>query len=108
MHLLSDSNTAVLLKYRDTAQPYMQCIKQLFYIQVARIYRIWQNFQGEKLSRLCLKYTIHWKIFVVHQAVAIFYYTQQVIQGENFCDRLKNCENSKSFPLESFAIYNNV
>ena len=26
---------------------------------------------------------------MAHQAVAIMYCTQQVIQGENFCDRLK-------------------
>jgi len=30
-----------------------------------------------------------------------------VIQGENFRDRLKNCENRESFPLKSFAIYGN-
>ena len=37
---------------------------------------------------------------MVHQAVAIMYCTQQVIQGENFRNWLKN---RKSFPLESFA-----
>ena len=55
-----------------------------------------------KLSRLCTNYTIHWKTFAVHQAVAIMYCTQQVIRGENFRDRLKN---AKIFPLESFAVY---
>ena len=39
---------------------------------------------------------------MVHQAVAIMYCTQQVIQGENLCDRLKN---HKSFPFKSFAVY---
>ena len=56
-----------------------------------------QNFRVRKLSRLCAKYTIHWKTFAVHQAVTIMYCTQQVIQGENFHDRLKN--------RESFAVY---
>ena len=51
-----------------------------------------------KLSRLCAKYTIHWKTFTVHQAVAIMYCTQLVIQGENFRDWLKICENRKGFP----------
>jgi len=36
----------------------------------------------------------------VHQAVAITFCTQQVIQGENFRDRLKNREYR-----ESFAVY---
>ena len=54
-----------------------------------------------KLSRLRTKYTIHWKTFAVHQAVAIMYYcTQQVIQGENFCDRLKYRE---SFLTQKFC-----
>ena len=42
---------------------------------------------------------------MVHQTVAIMYCTQQMIQGENFRDWLKNRENRESFPLESFAIY---
>ena len=41
-----------------------------------------------KLSRLCTKHTIHWKTFAVHQAHAIMYCTQQMIQGENFRDWL--------------------
>ena len=53
-------------------------------------------------GQLCTKYTIHWKTFAVHQAVAIMYCTQQVIQGENFRNRLKNHESAKVFPLESF------
>jgi len=62
------------------------------------------NFQGGK--RLCTKHTIHWKTFAVHQAHAIMYCTQQMIQGENFRDWLKNRENRESFPpLESFAVY---
>ena len=67
-----------------------------------QIYHIRQNFRGGKLSRLCTKYNIHWKTFAVYQAVAIMYCTQQVIQGENFCNRLKI---AKVFPLESFAVY---
>ena len=63
-------------------------------------YRIQQNFRVGKLLRLCTKYTIHWKTFAVHQAVAIMYWPQQVIQGENFRDQLKNHKNR-----ESFAIY---
>ena len=61
-------------------------------------YRIWQNFWVGKLSRLCTKYTIHWKTFTVHQAVAIMYCTQQVIQGEKFHDWLKIHKNRESFP----------
>jgi len=53
-----------------------------------------------KLLRLCAKYTIHWKTFAVHQAVAIMYCTRQVIQRENFWDRLKN---RKSFPPRKFC-----
>ena len=33
------------------------------------------------------------------------YCTQQVIQGENFCDWLKTAKTVKVFPLESFAVY---
>ena len=43
------------------------------------------------------KNTIHWKTFAVHQAHAIMYCTQQMIQGENFRNWLKN--------RESFAVY---
>ena len=43
-----------------------------------------------KLSRLFTKHTIHWKTFAMHQVHAIMYCTRQVIQGENFCDWLKN------------------
>ena len=59
------------------------------------------NFQGGK--RLCTKHTIHWKTFAVHQAHAIMYCTQQMIQGENFRDWLKNRENRKSFPPRKFC-----
>ena len=55
-----------------------------------------------KLSQLRTKHTIHWKTFAVHQAHAIMYCTQQMIQGENFHDWLKT---AKVFPLESFAAY---
>ena len=48
-----------------------------------------ENFRG------CAQNIIHWKTFAVHQAEAIMYRTQQVIQGENFRDWLKNRE---SFP----------
>ena len=58
---------------------------------------------GGKLSRLCTKHTIHWKIFTGHQVHAIMYCTQQMIQGENFHDWLKNRENCKSF-----AVYGNT
>ena len=58
-----------------------------------------------KLLWLCEKYTIHWKTFAVHQAMAIMYCTQQVIQGENFHNRLKTAKTMKFFPLESFAVY---
>jgi len=66
-------------------------------------YCIQQNFQVGKLSWLCTKYTIHWKTFAVHQAVAIMYCTQQVIQGENFHDRLKNWKDRESFPTWKFC-----
>ena len=55
-----------------------------------------------KVSQLCTKYTIHRKTFAVNQAVAIIYCTQQVIQGENFHDRLKNRKKlEKIFPHET-------
>ena len=63
------------------------------------IYRIWENFRVGKLSRLVHKMTIRGKTFAVHQAVANMYCTQQVIQGENFRDRLKNREKRESFPV---------
>ena len=62
------------------------------------IYRIRKNFRVGKFSWLCTKYIIHWKTFAAHQAMAIMYCTQQVIQGESFRDQLKNRENSESFP----------
>ena len=58
-----------------------------------------------KLSWLYTKYTIHWKTFAVHQAMAIMYCTQQVIQGENFRDHLKNHENRKTFPTRNVLLY---
>ena len=69
----------------------------------AWLYRIRQNFRGGKLSWLCTKHTIHWKNFTVHQAHAIMYCTQQMIQGENFRDWLKNRENRESFPPRKFC-----
>ena len=60
------------------------------------MYCMRQNFRVGKLLWLCAKYTIHWKTIAVHQAAAIMYRTQQVIQGENFRDRLKNRD---SFPI---------
>ena len=56
-----------------------------------------------KLLRLCTKHTIHWKTFVVHQAHAIMYCAQQMIQGENFQNWLKNCKNRESFPPRKFC-----
>ena len=54
--------------------------------------------------RLCTKHTIHCrKTFAVHQAHAIMYCTQQMIQGENFRDWLKNRENHESFPPRKFC-----
>ena len=67
------------------------------------MYRIQQNFRVGKLSWLYAKYTIHWKTFAVHQAVGFMHCTQQVIQGENFRDRLKIHENRKSFPTPKFC-----
>ena len=58
-----------------------------------------------KLSRLVHKMTIRGKTFAVHQAVVIMYCTKQVIRGENFCDRLKNCEKRDSFPTRKFSVY---
>jgi len=72
-------------------------------------YRIRQNFRVGKLSRSCIKYTIHWKTFAVHQAVAIMYCTQPMIQGENFRDWLKNRENCESFPTRKLHhVYGNI
>ena len=45
---------------------------------------------------------IHYSL-AVHQAVHIMYCTQQVIQGKNFRDRLKNCKNRESFPPQNFC-----
>ena len=67
------------------------------------MYRIQQNFRGGKLSRLCTKHTIHWKIFAVHQVHAIMYCTRQMIQGENFRDWLKNRKNHKKIPPRKFC-----
>ena len=55
----------------------------------------WENFRG------CVQNTLFtaWKTFEVHQAVAIMYCTQQVIQGENFRNRLKIRENHESFAM---------
>ena len=66
-------------------------------------YRIRQNFRGGKLSQLCTKHTIHWKTFAVHQAHAIMYCTQQMMQGENFRDWLINRENREGFPPRKFC-----
>ena len=64
-------------------------------------YCIRQNFRVGKLSRLCTKYTIHWKTFAVHQAAAIIYCTEQVILGIG----RKTVKTAKAFPLKSFAVY---
>ena len=44
------------------------------------------------------------KTFAVHQAVAITYCTQQVIQGENFRDRLKNHESFAAYSINYTVI----
>ena len=83
---------------------YIRIIYTTFYVRMRYqdfiIYRIQQNFRGGKLSRLCTNHTIHWKTFAVHQAHAIMYCTQQMIQGEKFRDWLKNRE---SFPPRKFC-----
>ena len=61
-----------------------------------------KTFEGENF-RCCAQNTIHWKTFAVHQAHAIMYCTRQMVQGENFCDWLKNRENRKSFPPRKFC-----
>ena len=58
-----------------------------------------KTFEGKTL-RLSTKHTIHWKTFAVHQAQAIMYCTQQMIQRENFRDWLKK---RKSFPPRKFC-----
>ena len=65
-------------------------ILEIFYPYAAVVnsadYRMRQNFRVGKLLRLYTKYTIHWKTFMVLQAMAIMCCTQQVIRGENFRD----------------------
>ena len=94
---------------RGWANPSIVSLKQR--VQSPRSHRVYlalksycirQNFRVGKFLRLCTKYTIHWKTFAVHQAVAIMYSTQQVIQGENFCGRLKNHKKCQSFPTRKF------
>ena len=63
------------------------------------VYRIRQNFRGGKLSRLCT-IAIHWKTFVVHQAVAIMYLHTASDSRGNFRDQLKN---HKRFPTRKFC-----
>ena len=58
-------------------------------------YRIRQNFRGYVQNTLFTA----WKTFEMHQAMAIMYCTQQVIQGENFRNRLKIRENHESFAM---------
>ena len=60
-------------------------------------------FRGET-SCLCANYTIHWKTVIVHQAEAVMYHTQQMIQGENFHDWLKNLENLQKFPPRNILL----
>ena len=107
--LLKDNVTLLVTFYSYCTRSLTRLEPKIHSSQVLNLksytYRIRQNFRGGKLSRLCTKHTIHWKTFVVHQAHAIMYCTQQMIQGENFRDWLKNRE---SFPLESFAVYGNL
>ena len=58
-------------------------------------------FLGENFCS-CAQNTIHWKTFTVHQAKAIMYCTQQMIQVKNFHDWLKA---AKVFSLRTFAMY---
>ena len=55
-------------------------------------YHTQQMFRGGKLLQLCTKLTIHYKTSAVHQAKAIMYYTQQMIQRKYFCDWLKTAK----------------
>ena len=55
----------------------------------------WENFRGCEQNTLFTG--------KLSQAVAFMYCTQQVIQGENFRDWLKNRKNR-----ESFAIYSSI
>ena len=55
--------------------------------------KLWRG----KLLRLCAKYTIHWKTFAVHQAVAIMYCTQQVIQGGKLLQSTEKPQKSQKF-----------
>ena len=84
---------------------YNNCLSSTHHLAVMTFYkyRIRQNFRGGKLLRLCTKHATHWKTFTVHQAHAIMYCTQQMIQGENFRDYLKNRENRESFPPRKFC-----
>ena len=60
-----------------------------------------KTFKGGNFhSSVCTKHYSLEKISAVHQAEAIMYCTQQMIQGENFRDWLKNHE---SFPPRKFC-----
>ena len=62
-------------------------------------YHTRQMIQRGKLSRLCTNtLLILMKTFAVQTIRAITYCAQQMTQGKNFCDELKNDENCKSFP----------
>ena len=75
-------------------------------------------YQGKVVyTRQKLCNTVYGKIFAVehkiHYSLENFcsvsgrghhaLYTQQVIQEENFCDLLKNCENRERFPTQNFC-----
>ena len=48
----------------------------------------------------------HSKVFAKFSHSKVFAFrTRQVIQGENFRDWLKNCENHESFPHQKFSVY---
>ena len=58
-------------------------------------------FRGRKLSWLYTKHTIHWKTFSVHQAEAIMYCIQQMIQREKFCTLAKKLQK---FSLSKYLL----
>ena len=62
--------------------------------------------QEGKLLQLCTKHTIHWKTVAVHQAEAIVYYTQQVIQGGKVLRLAEKPQKAQKFsPSKTFTVY---
>ena len=73
-HILEILVTALLESFNLLLQFFMCMI----------ITRTRQNFREGKLSRLCVKYTIYWKTYAVHQAVAITSDLNFAIYGKYF------------------------